>query len=232
MVPWGPLEGGVTNHCCTKFLTLTMQPHIRFWPVLVLLSLSSNFFRLHFPSLLGKHHCWWKFEDIWTATLFSGIPDSNRGLQTNCLQDYNKGEQLSFQKESRRMSTWSTQNYNFGTFTLLHGKFLISVFSWQIERLQNVHLRRAYEVQKKHISDKNKRYGGAGEKLLYHGTTQENCHSIMKTGFNRSFAGQNGKNLLKLLKLRSSCCFSNTCRAPLWKDKRNQRLSSPEKGAY
>uniref|UniRef100_A0A8C4HGD9 Poly [ADP-ribose] polymerase n=1 Tax=Dicentrarchus labrax TaxID=13489 RepID=A0A8C4HGD9_DICLA len=61
----------------------------------------------------------------------------------------------------------------------------------KIERLQNVHLRRAYEVQKKHISDKNKLEGGAGEKLLYHGTTQDNCDSIMKTGFNRRFAGQN-----------------------------------------
>ncbi|XP_026018064.1 poly [ADP-ribose] polymerase 14-like isoform X3 [Astatotilapia calliptera] len=61
----------------------------------------------------------------------------------------------------------------------------------KIDRLQNVHLRRAYEAQKKHISDKNAQEGGAGEKLLYHGTTQENCNSIMKTGFNRRFAGQN-----------------------------------------
>ncbi|CAI5669249.1 unnamed protein product [Oreochromis niloticus] len=61
----------------------------------------------------------------------------------------------------------------------------------KIERLQNVHLRRVYEAQKKNISDKNAQEGGAGEKLLYHGTTQENCNSIMKTGFNRRFAGQN-----------------------------------------
>ncbi|XP_071316077.1 protein mono-ADP-ribosyltransferase PARP14-like [Trachinotus anak] len=60
----------------------------------------------------------------------------------------------------------------------------------KIERLQNVHLLRAYEVQKKHISDKNGQKG-AGEKLLYHGTTQDNCDSIMRAGFNRSFAGQN-----------------------------------------
>ncbi|XP_071315572.1 protein mono-ADP-ribosyltransferase PARP14 isoform X2 [Trachinotus anak] len=60
----------------------------------------------------------------------------------------------------------------------------------KIERLQNIHLRRAYEVQKKRISDKNLQ-NDAGEKLLYHGTTQDNCDSIMKTGFNRSFAGQN-----------------------------------------
>ncbi|KAK2862998.1 hypothetical protein Q5P01_002531 [Channa striata] len=61
----------------------------------------------------------------------------------------------------------------------------------KIERLQNLHLRRAYEVRKKQISDKNAQRGGAAEKLLYHGTTQDNCDSIMKTGFNRSFAGQN-----------------------------------------
>ncbi|XP_017293710.2 protein mono-ADP-ribosyltransferase PARP15 [Kryptolebias marmoratus] len=61
----------------------------------------------------------------------------------------------------------------------------------KIERLQNIHLRRAYEGQKRHLSEKNKRSGGAGEKFLYHGTTQENAVSIMNTGFNRRFAGQN-----------------------------------------
>ncbi|KAM9335916.1 protein mono-ADP-ribosyltransferase PARP14-like [Symphorus nematophorus] len=70
-------------------------------------------------------------------------------------------------------------------------KRTVSKTVMKIERLQNVHLRRAYEVQKKHISDKNRQEGGAGEKLLYHGTTQDNCDSIMKTGFNRRFAGQN-----------------------------------------
>uniref|UniRef100_A0A3Q2D0V0 Poly [ADP-ribose] polymerase n=1 Tax=Cyprinodon variegatus TaxID=28743 RepID=A0A3Q2D0V0_CYPVA len=60
-----------------------------------------------------------------------------------------------------------------------------------IERLQNIHLRRAYEVQKKQISQKNKHEGGANEKFLYHGTTQDNCNSIMTTGFNRRFSGQN-----------------------------------------
>lgn len=62
----------------------------------------------------------------------------------------------------------------------------------KIERLQNVHLRRAYEVQKKRISEKNRQEGGAGEFLLYHGTTHDNCDSITKSGFDRRFAGQNG----------------------------------------
>ncbi|XP_030609932.1 protein mono-ADP-ribosyltransferase PARP14-like [Archocentrus centrarchus] len=70
-------------------------------------------------------------------------------------------------------------------------KRTVSKTVMKIERLQNIHLRRAYEAQKKSISDKNAQEGGAGEKLLYHGTTQENCNSIMNTGFNRSFAGQN-----------------------------------------
>ena len=51
----------------------------------------------------------------------------------------------------------------------------------------------AYEARKKYISIKK---STAGEKFLYHGTTQDNCDSIMETGFNRSFAGQNGKDLL------------------------------------
>ncbi|KAM6909535.1 protein mono-ADP-ribosyltransferase PARP15-like [Xenentodon cancila] len=61
----------------------------------------------------------------------------------------------------------------------------------KIERLQNINLRRAYEAQKKLISEKNSQGGDAGEKFLYHGTTLENADSIINTGFNRRFAGQN-----------------------------------------
>ncbi|XP_023202322.1 uncharacterized protein LOC111611013 isoform X2 [Xiphophorus maculatus] len=61
----------------------------------------------------------------------------------------------------------------------------------KIERVQNIHLRRAYEAQKKKIFEKNKQDGGANEKFLYHGTTEVNCDSIMKTGFNRRFCGLN-----------------------------------------
>ncbi|KAJ4949537.1 hypothetical protein JOQ06_021048 [Pogonophryne albipinna] len=69
----------------------------------------------------------------------------------------------------------------------------------KIERLQNVHLRRAYEAQKKQISDKYKQQGGECEKLLYHGTTQDNCDSIVKTGFNRRFSGQNADDGSQLM---------------------------------
>ncbi|XP_036002228.1 protein mono-ADP-ribosyltransferase PARP14 [Fundulus heteroclitus] len=61
----------------------------------------------------------------------------------------------------------------------------------KIKRVQNIHLRRAYEVQNTKISEKNKHEGGANEMHLYHGTTEDNCDSIMKTGFNRRFSGQN-----------------------------------------
>ncbi|XP_007563681.1 poly [ADP-ribose] polymerase 14-like [Poecilia formosa] len=61
----------------------------------------------------------------------------------------------------------------------------------KIERLQNVHLRRTYEMQKKHMSEKNKNEGGVVERLLYHGTSQENLNSIKTKGFNRSFSGRN-----------------------------------------
>uniref|UniRef100_A0A3B3V7U4 Poly [ADP-ribose] polymerase n=1 Tax=Poecilia latipinna TaxID=48699 RepID=A0A3B3V7U4_9TELE len=61
----------------------------------------------------------------------------------------------------------------------------------KIERVQNIPLRRTYEAQKTLIFGKNKQEGGANEKFLYHGTTEDNCDSIMKTGFNRRFCGQN-----------------------------------------
>ncbi|XP_046888554.1 protein mono-ADP-ribosyltransferase PARP14-like [Hypomesus transpacificus] len=57
-----------------------------------------------------------------------------------------------------------------------------------IKRIQNVHLRQAYEVKRKQLEDKN----GSGERLLYHGTSHEGSQAILETGFNRSFAGQNG----------------------------------------
>ena len=47
-------------------------------------------------------------------------------------------------------------------------------------------------MKKKQTADKNGLVGGVGEKLLYHGTSAEASQSILKTGFNRSFAGQNG----------------------------------------
>ncbi|KAL1271944.1 hypothetical protein QQF64_030960 [Cirrhinus molitorella] len=60
----------------------------------------------------------------------------------------------------------------------------------KIERIQNMNLRRLYEGRKKELETKN-HPGGAGEKILYHGTSEASCSSIMTTNFNRNFAGQN-----------------------------------------
>ncbi|XP_028331085.1 protein mono-ADP-ribosyltransferase PARP14-like isoform X2 [Gouania willdenowi] len=57
----------------------------------------------------------------------------------------------------------------------------------KIERLQNIPLRRAYEVQKKNLSNKS----GDNEKLLFHGTNPENINSIITNGFDRRYSGQN-----------------------------------------
>ncbi|XP_029943877.1 protein mono-ADP-ribosyltransferase PARP14-like isoform X2 [Salarias fasciatus] len=64
----------------------------------------------------------------------------------------------------------------------------------KIERLQNVHLRRTYRVQKQYVSEKNKGQGTI-ERRLFHGTSPETCGSIMNHGFNRSFSGKNGTAL-------------------------------------
>ncbi|KAI4888864.1 hypothetical protein NFI96_032283, partial [Prochilodus magdalenae] len=61
----------------------------------------------------------------------------------------------------------------------------------KIERIQNVHLRRAYEVRKKELQDKNGSPVGAGEKVLYHGTSDTACSSIQRSNFDRRYAGQN-----------------------------------------
>ncbi|XP_056316966.1 protein mono-ADP-ribosyltransferase PARP15-like isoform X2 [Danio aesculapii] len=61
----------------------------------------------------------------------------------------------------------------------------------KIERIQNINLRRLYEARKSELEIKNDPTVGAGEKILYHGSAQASCSSIMNTNFNRNFAGQN-----------------------------------------
>ncbi|XP_073764125.1 protein mono-ADP-ribosyltransferase PARP14 isoform X2 [Danio rerio] len=61
----------------------------------------------------------------------------------------------------------------------------------KIERIQNINLRRLYEARKSELEIKNDPAVGAGEKILYHGSAQASCSSIMSTNFNRNFAGQN-----------------------------------------
>ncbi|XP_026101906.1 poly [ADP-ribose] polymerase 14 [Carassius auratus] len=61
----------------------------------------------------------------------------------------------------------------------------------KIERIQNMNLRRLYEGRKIELENRNDPLVGAGEKMLYHGTSEASCSSIMKSNFNRNFAGQN-----------------------------------------
>ncbi|XP_052417064.1 protein mono-ADP-ribosyltransferase PARP14-like [Carassius gibelio] len=63
----------------------------------------------------------------------------------------------------------------------------------KIQRIQNMNLRRLYEGRKKELEDRNGSVGAA-EKMLYHGTSEESCSSIIKSNFNRSFSGQNATN--------------------------------------
>uniref|UniRef100_A0A672RAM7 Poly [ADP-ribose] polymerase n=1 Tax=Sinocyclocheilus grahami TaxID=75366 RepID=A0A672RAM7_SINGR len=63
----------------------------------------------------------------------------------------------------------------------------------KIQRIQNMNLRRLYEGRKIELENKNGSVGAA-EKILYHGTSEESCSSIMKSNFNRNFAGQNATN--------------------------------------
>lgn len=61
----------------------------------------------------------------------------------------------------------------------------------KIERVQNVHLRQAYELSKKSLERIFGPERGAREMLLYYGTTPEASQSILEIGFNRSLGGHN-----------------------------------------
>uniref|UniRef100_A0A673LPA2 Poly [ADP-ribose] polymerase n=1 Tax=Sinocyclocheilus rhinocerous TaxID=307959 RepID=A0A673LPA2_9TELE len=74
----------------------------------------------------------------------------------------------------------------------VHGCLNANVFQ-QIQRIQNMDLRRLYEGRKIELENKNGSVGAA-EKILYYGTSEESCSSIMKSNFNRNFAGQNGNS--------------------------------------
>lgn len=60
----------------------------------------------------------------------------------------------------------------------------------KIERIQNPALYQAYMVKKQKLE---KKVNGDNEKQLFHGTDGKNITNINTQGFNRSFAGKNGK---------------------------------------
>lgn len=63
----------------------------------------------------------------------------------------------------------------------------------QIERIQNRFLWQSYQVKKKQMDIKNGHTNN--EKLLFHGTDAASVPQINQHGFNRSFAGKNGKDV-------------------------------------
>ncbi len=79
----------------------------------------------------------------------------------------------------------------------VHGCLSTNVFQ-QIQRIQNMNLRRLYEGRKIELENRDDSIVGAGEKILYHGTSEASCSSIMKSNFNRNFAGQNGNCYFKV----------------------------------
>lgn len=58
----------------------------------------------------------------------------------------------------------------------------------KIERIQNLHLWRAFTVCRQRILAKNGE-AEVGEKLLYHGTSAESCNCIERDKFDRGYAG-------------------------------------------
>lgn len=59
----------------------------------------------------------------------------------------------------------------------------------KIERVQNPTLFGSYMIRKQKMDETK----GSNEKWLFHGTPGDNCQSINRTGFNRSFNGKNGE---------------------------------------
>jgi len=64
--------------------------------------------------------------------------------------------------------------------------------SLQIERIQNPRLYKQYMIQKedvkRHLTSSN-----AVERKLFHGTSPEDAEKICEQGFDRGFAGKNGR---------------------------------------
>ena len=71
----------------------------------------------------------------------------------------------------------------------------------KIERVQNPELYKQYMIKKNAIEQRNDGIKIENERKLFHGCSGDVTEKICHQGFNRSFAGKNGKCLnLKLLK--------------------------------
>ena len=67
----------------------------------------------------------------------------------------------------------------------------------QLERVENKRLFRQFSAQKNEVEERVKN----ATRELFHGTSSDVCEKIYKDGFNRSFAGKNGK------KTKKNWCF-------------------------
>uniref|UniRef100_A0A4W5R6L2 Poly [ADP-ribose] polymerase n=1 Tax=Hucho hucho TaxID=62062 RepID=A0A4W5R6L2_9TELE len=61
----------------------------------------------------------------------------------------------------------------------------------KIERVQNPNLWKSFQIKKQEIKDRND--GVINERRLFHATSKGTIEHINKNGFNRSYAGKNGK---------------------------------------
>lgn len=66
------------------------------------------------------------------------------------------------------------------------------LFDFQIERIQNIELWNSYQIKKKTMDAKNSNI--INEKQLFHGTDVDSVPYVNRNGFNRSYAGKNGKD--------------------------------------
>lgn len=69
----------------------------------------------------------------------------------------------------------------------------------QIERIQNPDLWNYYQTRKKTMDTKNGHKNN--EKQLFHGTDADSVPHVNRNGFNRSYAGKNGKKASNLAAL-------------------------------
>jgi len=71
------------------------------------------------------------------------------------------------------------------------------MFIFQIERIQNKSLYWQYETKKKEMQNEKPNLPASMplERELWHGTQANAIDGIVMHGFNRSYAGDNGKNV-------------------------------------
>ena len=67
----------------------------------------------------------------------------------------------------------------------------------KIQRIQNPALYFQFIVRKKEM-DKHNPPGHQNERRLFHGTSADTCPKVNQSGFNRSFAGKNGNQIILL----------------------------------